>query len=79
MIRILRGLFRIVFAFIIAQLLWTGVTQAQLVNRDWNTGNGFWNVPVTGLQIPPRRITARRSESHTTYRLATCLWQPAQQ
>ena len=71
MIRILARLFRVVFALIIAQLLWTGVAHAKLVNRDWNTGNGFWNVPGNWLRRPRPQITARRSESRTMCRLAT--------
>ena len=48
MIRILRGLFRIAFAFIIAQLLWTGVARAQLSTAIGIRETVFWNVPGTG-------------------------------
>src|SRR5262245_780579 len=43
-IRLPRVLFRRAFALIVVQLLSTGAAQAQLVNRDWNTGNGAWNI-----------------------------------
>lgn len=46
MIRSPRGLFSgaLAFAFLTHFLLIAGA-RAQLVNRDWNTGNGNWNVP----------------------------------
>ena len=40
----LSGLCRSAFALVVVPFLWTGVARAQLVNRDWNTGNGIWNV-----------------------------------
>src|SRR4051812_43635573 len=46
MIRLLRGLFCCAFAFVIVQFATTEDARAQLVNRDWNTGSGNWNVPA---------------------------------
>src|ERR1700755_3550637 len=45
MIRILRGLFGTVLALVVIQLFSSDEARAQLVNRDWNTVNGNWNLP----------------------------------
>src|SRR6476660_6197517 len=45
MIRVLRGLAGGMFALVIVQFAVIEETRAQLVNRDWNTSNGNWNVP----------------------------------
>src|SRR6188472_2055733 len=44
MIRVLRGLCGGVFAFVVVQFAAVEESRAQLVNRDWNAGNGNWNV-----------------------------------
>jgi len=45
MIGLLRGLCCGVIAFLVVQLASVEDARAQLVNRDWNTGSGNWNVP----------------------------------
>src|SRR4051794_16047219 len=45
MIRLLRGFSSCVLALVVVQFALMEDARAQLVGRDWNTGNGNWNVP----------------------------------
>src|SRR5882757_5622942 len=45
MIRILRGLVGGVLALVLIQLIVFDEARAQVINSEWNTGNGNWNVP----------------------------------
>src|SRR3954471_5551059 len=46
MIRLLRGFSSCVLGLVVVQFALMEDARAQLVGRDWNTGNGNWNVPA---------------------------------